>query len=118
MTEAIRNVAKDTATGGFPISTRLGSLANLGQPDLAVWLTAKALKCTIRASGYYWSSTTHDYHDNGALQLAHAEMDTLEMEDKCELLWPVRAGQQDYPDPAYPANVWKTGQDTELSSWR
>jgi hypothetical protein len=89
----------------------LGSLANLGQSDLWAWLIAQSFENVESSYGNYWSSTTHIYHTNGALQVMMSDGGyTWNSKTNHHYVWPVRSGQQDYPDLTFPANVCKTGQ--------
>lgn len=97
----------------LPNINDLGSLANLGQPDVASWLNGQGFEQVETWFWYYWSSTTHVSADYGALQLCAADGGyTWSWKTVQGYVWPVREGQQDYPDPMFPANVWKTGQTT------
>ncbi len=78
--------------------------------SLAVWLEAQGF---TDVKQNYWSSTTYVYPTltNLAYFLDTTDSD-VDASNKSNFrsVWAVRGGQTDEPDPAYPANVYKTGQ--------
>lgn len=93
----------------------LESLIHAGQANPADWLNGQGfvnVQSGISDYDRYWSSTTVASSIASAWSLYMgdglvAPMPKLSMRYHA---WPVRAGQEDFPDPAYPANVWKSGQ--------
>jgi hypothetical protein len=89
------------------------SLINLGAADPAAWLNGQGFSNSQPQR--YWTSTTQA----GPFP---AEKWTVSLEpgvnrpiytynfNSSQYVWPVRAGQRDYANRSYPANVWKTGQ--------
>ncbi|MBM2838631.1 MAG: Fibronectin, type domain protein, partial [Deltaproteobacteria bacterium] len=71
-------------------------------------------------TGYWWSSSTYTTDTNYAWVVkAWNGDDTVSNKTVIQLAenaWPVRAGQQDTPNPAYPANLPKTGQTTSYAT--
>jgi len=85
------------------------TLTNCGAVDPAGWLETVGF-VNVHAGSYgYWSSTTFGYWDRMAILLHSGELIRSYWSTK-RRAWMVRGGQQDYPDPAYPANIPKTGQ--------
>jgi hypothetical protein len=93
-----------------PNINELESLANWGESDQATWLIAQGF--TNVQSEWYWSSSTDTYQDYFAwcITMSNGHLNHRYKTPNVSHVWPVREGQQDYPDPSYPANVWKTGQ--------
>jgi len=98
----------------MPNVNELESSLNAEAATPADWLAAEGF-AQVEA-GRYWSSTTQ------AGPFPEYKW-TVSMDDGVDpvavvhntgnlYVWPVRAGQREYADPAYPANVWKTGQKT------
>ena len=104
-----------------PNIVELESLINTEVGDQGEWLESQGFvnvrSVFIAPDDYptYWSSTTDA---NNWLYAWPVWMDDGRVFTVAEgprksgyrYVWPVRAGQGHYPDPAYPANLWKTGQ--------
>ncbi|MFQ6105223.1 MAG: DUF1566 domain-containing protein, partial [Candidatus Glassbacteria bacterium] len=60
----------------------------------------------------YWSSTTYvnNFFYAWALYVGNGWLASAFKTPSYFYVWPVRAGQENLPDPAYPVNLWKTGQ--------
>ena len=87
------------------------TLIHSGVTDRAGWLNSQGFDNVQYYT--YWTSTPC----TGIIYPRHvfvAEFDTGRIysrdKDYNYYAWPVRAGQQGYPDPNYPANVWRTGK--------
>ena len=64
-------------------------------------------------SCYYWSSTTLTFGTFYAWVVdVKNGIGGNTSKSYSFYVWPLRAGQQNFPDTAYPANIWKTGQTT------
>ena len=101
----------------LPNINELGSLVNLGQPHMGEWLNGQGFEHVQHEYGYYWSSTTTADWDGGARQVSMHNGDyPWSWKISSDYVWPVRGGQQNTPDPAYPANILKTGQTTSYYS--
>lgn len=70
----------------------------------------------------YWSSSTYQFDTTRAWQISmyNATVFVYLKDDESHFrvgaVWPVRAGQAGTADPAYPANIWKTGQTTSYDA--
>lgn len=95
----------------LPNVNELESLVNAGESNTATWLNGQGF---TNVQPYdYWSSTSSEYNDQVALHFDIGYGDVggiVYYKDSWISVWAVRAGQQDNPDPIYPANLWKTGQ--------
>jgi hypothetical protein len=85
------------------------SLIHSGVANPVSWLAGQGFE---NVQTDYWSSTTHNYvyNTNYAwyVLLDDGRLNNNK-KDRTLAAWPVRGGQMFHPDPAYPANVWKTG---------
>ena len=94
----------------LPNVNELESLVHADKADTAAWLNSQSF-ASIQ-SDFYWSSTWR----NGGNDVFIVDMEAgwlipgIYSADYHVL--PVRAGQLNNPDPAYPSNIWKTGQYT------
>ena len=97
----------------LPNILEIESLVNAEKPDSASWLNSQGF---WEVQGVpYWSSTTDLNHFNKEARYVDMSDGAVYRDDKSTTnhkLLPVRAGQKNSPDPAYPANLWKTGQTT------
>jgi len=76
---------------------------------LSDWLNSKGFSNV--QSTFYWSSTTFAYYLTDAWEVnMRYGIVAYFYKSESEYVWPVRGGQNDSPDPIYPANIWKTGQ--------
>ena len=94
----------------LPNVNELESLVHAEKADTSAWLNNKPFVNV--QSDFYWSST---WRDGGAdVLVVGLEFGSLIPSDGSvdHHVLPVRAGQLGSPDPAYPANIWKTDQDT------
>jgi hypothetical protein len=69
--------------------------------------------------GNYCSSTSYvDDHQNfiWMLNMSNGSFSPGSSSSAVHHVWPVRSGQQNYPDRTFPANVWKTGQTASYHS--
>ena len=87
------------------------SLIHAGVTDRAGWLNSQGFH-NVQDFTYWTSTPTPGYiYQNYAYV---AELSTSRIRSRYQgsefYAWTVRAGQQDYPDPNYPANVWRTGR--------
>jgi hypothetical protein len=92
-----------------PNINEIESLINAQVSDNAAWLTSQAFVNVT--PDQYWSSSTPSYTYRRW---------TIDMEDGKPArgygtgwhfrMWPVRGGQNNYWNPNFPANIWKTGQ--------
>jgi hypothetical protein len=92
-----------------PNINEIESLINAQVDDNAAWLTSQAFVNVT--PDQYWSSSTPSYTYRRW---------TIDMEDGKPArgygtlwhfrMWPVRGGQNNYWNPNFPANIWKTGQ--------
>ncbi|MBI5056473.1 MAG: DUF1566 domain-containing protein [Nitrospirae bacterium] len=115
-----RNAAAALAIGGFtdwriPNMLELESLTNAGQADTAVWLNSQGFQ-NVQASDY-WSNNSYAYESAGwSINLGTAQTSyEVDWTAGAMYYWPVRAGQANNPDPAYPANIRKTGSTTTVT---
>jgi len=95
----------------LPNINELESLANAGVSSTAVWLQSLGFFPEINS----WSSTSYASSMYPLLYAWLTETVGFPVwtEKKSQYLiggWMVRGGQQNSPDPSYPANLWKTGQ--------
>ena len=92
----------------------MDSLVNAEQENHAVWLIGQGFSHV--QDGIYWSSTTYASSTNSAweLNLGYGGIVAKLQKRGAGYVWPVRQGQWFHPDPAYPANVAKTGQTSSL----
>jgi len=92
----------------LPNVNELESFLNPDEATTAPWLIAQGF--TNVQSYYYWSSTTY-YGTNYAwfVDMGNGYVDFY-TKAATAFLWPVRSGSLNTPDPAFPANIWKTGQ--------
>ena len=102
----------------LPNINQMESLVNADEPDPAAWLNAQGF---YDVQAYYWSATTYavytweawyvrighgnNYHGDKDVNLKTTHGETYFL-----YAWPVHSAEQSTPDPAYPANLWKTGQ--------
>lgn len=89
----------------------LESLIHAAAADQATWLNGQGFENV--QSDLYWSSTTpasENKYNAYLLNMGDANMRGSSKSYRPYYVWPVSGGQATYPDPAYPANVWKTGQ--------
>jgi hypothetical protein len=93
----------------MPNVNELESLANWGEDDVAAWLTAQGFSNV--EPEYYWSSTTDVYQGDKSwcIDMSVGHLRTRFKVDRHHL-WLVREGQDGMPNPAYPANISRTGQ--------
>ena len=78
------------------------------------WLNSKGFSNV--QSDFYWSSTTYADGTSYAWFVGMWYGDVYcVFKTNYYHVWPVRGEQQDNPDSAYPANVWKTGQITSYT---
>lgn len=95
----------------LPNINELASLTHLGEPNQASWLHGQGFQDIQTEYGSYWSSTTTVNWDGGARTITMSDGHyNWAWKTANGYVWPARAGQQDLPDPTFPANVWKTGQ--------
>jgi hypothetical protein len=96
----------------LPNINEIESLAHWGQGDEAAWFSGQGFD-NIQPE-YYWSSTTYVRSSTSArcIDMSTGHISTSIKASALLHVWPVRGGQQDYPDTTSPANVWKTGQTT------
>jgi len=103
----------------FANINEMESLVNAEAADPGAWLNGQGF--SNAQSDRYWSSTTQagsfpSYKWTLNLDAApYGFLDTYTFGGHY-FVWPVRAGQRDYADPRYPANVWKTGQKISYTS--
>ena len=110
----------------MPNGVELESLVNLAYPNQGDWLEGEGFvnveseifRLTPGGSPFYpryWTSTTWGeradsawllWMDDGTLNHLGAAL----YKSYSFYIWPVRAGQADSPDPAWPVNLRKTGQ--------
>ena len=82
------------------------------------WLAAQGFVNVYPSNNrnFYWSSTTAlGFSPPGAIAWTFNVLAVSTFADGktfARSVWPVRGGQQDLPDPQYPANIRKTGQTT------
>jgi hypothetical protein len=97
-----------------PNVNEMESLVHSGVTHPVDWLAAQGFE---NVDTDYWSSTTKRAVAGGgdayAARLARLLI-RIEKKTQNYAVWPVRGGCRLHPDPAYPANVWKTGQKTSL----
>jgi len=102
----------------LPNVNELESLINANEANSATWLNAQGFT-NVQASSY-WSSTTYavyqDYAWIVAMWIGYVGYDDKSSYPYNACVWPVRGGQQDVPDLAYPANISKTGQTTSYAT--
>ncbi|MCX5885360.1 MAG: DUF1566 domain-containing protein [Proteobacteria bacterium] len=96
----------------LPNVNELESLINANEPNSATWLNTQGF--TNVQAYLYWSSTSDAVDQDVAsiIDMWHGYVYNGDKSYGSFCFWPVHGGQQDLPDPAYPANVWKTGQTT------
>ncbi|MBI9074871.1 MAG: DUF1566 domain-containing protein [Desulfatibacillum sp.] len=99
----------------LPNMNELNSLLNPGASDPTAWLTSQGFE---NVSTYpYWSSTTDNQNTNDAwvfdfqadVSGSNSQMIIQKTNGYC-LTWAVRSGPTGTNNPAWPANVQKTGQ--------
>ncbi|MEK6528141.1 MAG: DUF1566 domain-containing protein, partial [Nitrospirota bacterium] len=99
----------------LPNINELDSLINAGELNTATWLNTQGF--TNVQSDYYWSSTTYAYNTSYAWYVSMWNGYVyLGSKYYSYYVWPVRSGQFGNSDPLYPANIWKTGQETCYNS--
>lgn len=89
------------------------TLIHYGVQDPVAWLAGQGfVNIPSESDADFWSSTTH----GGESWLIKLHWARLYNYPRTSLLhaWPVRAGRFFHPDPAFPANTWKTGQTESL----
>lgn len=102
----------------LPNINELNSLYNAGAADPAAWLQGQGFENIPNFLGSaYWSSTTDSQNANDAwafdFQADASGSNTIVIYQKTNglsLAWAVRGGPNGVSNPAYPANVAKTGQ--------
>ncbi len=90
----------------------LDSLVHDGVNNKAAWLGSQGFE-HVMDTYYYWSSTpAAGYIYQGyALAFGSGYFDAWPKSSEL-FAWPVRSGQQGFPDPDYPANLIRTGRLT------
>jgi hypothetical protein len=82
--------------------------------SLSDWLNSKGFS-NSNVQGFYSSSTSFAYYFLTAMWDVNmwgkvAYFYKTYNSETNDYVWPVRGGQNDFPDSIYPANIWKTGQ--------
>jgi subtilase family serine protease len=92
----------------LPNINQIESLVNVNKADPAAWLNAQGF---YSVQPYYWSSTTYAVYTWEAwhIRVGHGNL-YHDDKDRDISVWPVYSIQQSTADPAYPANIWSTGQ--------
>jgi len=95
----------------LPNILEMFSLSHQGESDFLNWLTNQGF---TNVGSFYWTSTTLASNPlkSWIYNLYSNFTYTLDKDEFTACFWPVRAGQQGNVDPAYPANIRKTGQTT------
>ncbi len=99
----------------LPNVNELESLINAEVANPAAWLGDPAQGFDNVLLSSYWTATTFAEltEDAWVVSMSNGEVVGANPKVITIYVWPVRAGQTDgSPDPAYPANIWKTGQTT------
>ncbi|MDJ0865974.1 MAG: DUF1566 domain-containing protein [Myxococcota bacterium] len=93
----------------LPNSHEMESLLHAGFADRAAWLALQGFT-NVQPEIYYTSTT--DSHPTSNAITVHLDTSLVFHGRKggSGHAWPVRGGQAFLPDPAVPANLWKTGQ--------
>jgi hypothetical protein len=91
------------------------SLVHSGEINTAEWLNTQGFEnAQFGLADYdrYWSSTTYfnNFFYAWGLYMGDGWVSSAFKSPTTFYVWPVRAGQDALPDPAYPANPWKSGQ--------
>ncbi|MDJ0865286.1 MAG: DUF1566 domain-containing protein, partial [Myxococcota bacterium] len=101
---------RDDTDWRMPNANELETLVHAGHPDLRAWLELQGF-VNVRDDFAYFSSTTWGFEVQYAVVMnVFYEWIRTRRKSDAYYVWPVRAGQSDAPDFAYPANVLKTGQ--------
>lgn len=98
-----------------PSIIELESLVNTEQSDSAIWLNTQGFSNV--QSGDYWTSTTlvagtSSFNVLGVHMNDGSVGYTYNYKADSYYVWLVRGGQSGTPNPAYPANIWQSGQKT------
>lgn len=92
----------------LPNILELESILNRGEANIVNYLENQGF---LHIQDKYWSSTNSVEWESDAYKLLSLDTSIFtERKSHTHYFWPVRGGQQNYPDPKYPANLWKTGQ--------
>jgi hypothetical protein len=94
----------------LPNVNELESLVHAEKADTSAWLNSQPFM-NVQPE-FYWSSTWRSGGDDVLIVSMGAGGIIPASHVTDQLVLPVRAGQFGSPDPAYPANIWKTGQNT------
>ena len=98
----------------LPNALEMFSLSHQGEYYTGTWLESQGFTNVGTYASSYWTSTTWVKSPDRAwlfnLYSNFPWSGDKDAETYC--FWPVRSGQQGTADPAYPANIWKTGQTT------
>jgi len=87
----------------------IDTLVHCGEANPAGWLETVGFENVSSGPYGYWSSTVFGMWDRMAIRFDTGELVRSYWSTK-RRAWLVRGGQQDYPDPTYPANTPTTGQ--------
>lgn len=99
----------------LPNLLEMESLVNIQEMVQADWLASQGFTGVQEA--FTWSSTTYGSDTDQAWAMDLSSGGILPWPKSTLLwVWAVRAGATGLADPAYPANVWKTGQTTSYAS--
>jgi hypothetical protein len=98
-----------------PNINEMESMVHAGAADPGAWLNGQGFVNV--QSAIYWSST-HATSPTSTNYAWVVNLDTTRVRGRRKsdprFVWPVRAGQEHFPNPAYPANVPKTGQTISM----